>query len=107
MDSPLTEQIKIIVQNLSNNNPAPKLCTIKAVYPNGYVDVELNIGDERVIMPNFQCIGSPNEEDIGIIAFIDGAIDRGVVITGSNQQLNKLEQRITELESSTLFQIGW
>ena len=76
----LVEEIEVIVKNISNNNPAPRKCTITGTYPGGqYADVNITGIGESIHNPLF---GVAEIGDECLIVFMDGDLNKGAIITG-------------------------
>lgn len=80
MSRSLVDELKILIKDTANNNPAPKICTISDVYPDGNVDVKVSIGGVDSTIMYRPCIGDPRVDDEAVIVFIDGNINGGYVI---------------------------
>ncbi len=82
MSGELVDEILTLIRSESNNNPAPKPCKIVKTYENEpYSDVEVeNLG----ILIHRKTIGSTEIGSEGIICFLNGDLNQGIVITSDN-----------------------
>ena len=75
----LTEEIITIIQSVSNNNPAPTLCTITKIYNDqNHVDIETENGSLTYIptISNNLQVGNT-----GVLIYLDGELENNIIIT--------------------------
>lgn len=84
--STLSDEIIKIVEDKSNNNPAPISCKITKIV-NGYVQV---ITDTGAVMNNLQVLGNPTPNTDGVIAYLDGSYDYPLVIPSTDETTNTI-----------------
>ena len=72
----ISEQIEIIVNDLTDNNIPPQLVTIKKAYNNKTADITTSNGTYR----NVQCSGLAVEGAKGLLVYEDGEQDKPFVI---------------------------
>lgn len=72
----LSEQIITIIKSEANNNEAPLQGTVKYIYPDGYIDIQLDTGTVKYI----QCIGEAKTGKTGVLVFLNGTTDNPIFI---------------------------
>jgi hypothetical protein len=78
----LVDEIITLIRSEANNNPPPKPCKIVKNYgKEPYSDVEV---EDLGILIYKKTIGSTKVGSEGIICFLNGDLNQGVVITPSN-----------------------
>ena len=76
----LIDEIITLINSEANNNPPPKSCKIVKTYEDSYCDVEVeNLG----ILIHKKTIGTPEIGLEGIICFLNGDLNEGIVITST------------------------
>ena len=77
--SPIIDDLNILIQSQSNNNPAPEKCIIKKVYSDNYhADIIINNNTVKYV----ECIGGNIKKDArGVVIYIQGDYNNIVVIT--------------------------
>lgn len=77
----LIDEIITLINSEANNNPPPKLCKIIKNYGNKpYSDVEV---EDLGVLIYRKTIGTTNIGSEGVICFLNGNLNEGVVITSS------------------------
>ena len=83
----LVDEIITLIQSEANNNPAPKVCKIVSNYGSKpYSDVEV---EELGKLTYIRTIGSTRVGLEGLICFLNGDLNQGVVITSEEIHFNE------------------
>lgn len=92
------KEIEVIAKSVCNNNPAPRLCTIVKNYDDlPYCDVNV---DGFGVLTYRKTVGVTDIGSEGVIIFVDGDLNQGVVITSCrNVDVTELLNVILELNS--------
>ena len=83
----LVDEIITLIQSEANNNPAPKVCKIISNYgAKPYSDVEV---EDLGKLTYIRTIGSTKVGLEGLICFLNGDLNQGVVITSEELHFNE------------------
>lgn len=98
MAAELIDEIITLIRSESNNNPAPKPCKIVKTYGNEpYSDVEVeNLG----ILIHRKTIGTPEVGLEGILCFLNGDLDQGIVITDFKIDIYDVYEFLNQLDEN-------
>lgn len=83
----LVDEIITLIKSEANNNPAPKVCKIIGNYgANPYSDVEV---EDLGKLIHIRTVGSTRIGLEGIICFLNGDLNQGVVVTSEELHINE------------------
>lgn len=101
MTRTLIDEIKSVINDEANNNPAPLLCEIVKSYPNAnFADVR---AEEYGLFERLQVIGDNSVGLKGIICFADGNQDNAIVITSTK---TIIDNTVTETSANPVKSSG-
>lgn len=92
----LADEIIKIIKDEANNNPAPKRCIIKNVYPDDNVDILMKVGNSSYIIQYLKCVGIPSVDSEAVVVFIEGDINSGYVICNDVNAIGEYSLYIDE-----------
>lgn len=91
----LIDEMITLIHSESNNNPAPKPCKIVKNYGDTpFCDVEV---EDLGILIYKKTIGSTEIGSDGIICFLNGDLNQGIVITSNNSHSADIPTKLSEL----------
>ena len=96
MGRELVDEIITLIHSEANNNPPPKLCKIIKNYGDEpYCDVEV---EDLGVLIYRKTIGTTNIGSEGIICFLNGNLNQGIVITSSSGEISDLNIDFSDLD---------
>ena len=99
----LIDEMITLIHSESNNNPAPKPCKIVKNYGDApFCDVEV---EDLGILIHIKTIGSTEIGLEGIICFLNGDLNQGIVITSSKTVTDTNSIQIEDLNLDVDFNV--
>ena len=72
----ISEQIEVMINNLTDNNHPPQIVTITKAYNNNTCDIQTNTG----ILQRVECSGQPIKDTKGLLTYQEGKQNNPFVI---------------------------